>query len=145
MRPRPVRRTRPRASARARSPCRPSPRRARAATPARARRRPSTGRARPRPDLASRWSRGRLPARLAVATFEADQLEELRDASALLAHGHSVEICEVAQVVERREPVVEAAVAAEDVADPPANLARLVRRIEPEHARRAGGREQQRR
>src|SRR5207244_13360375 len=48
----------------------------------------------------------------ALATFEADQLEELRDARALLAHGHSVEICEVAQVVERREPVVEAAVAA---------------------------------
>ena len=58
--------------------------------------------------------------------------------------GHRVQLGEVAQVVERREPLVEAALAAEDVADPLAHLARVLDDVEAEDARRSRSRDQQR-
>ena len=63
---------------------------------------------------------------------------------ALRLAGDAVELGEVAQVVARREPLVEAAVAAEDVADPLPHLARVVDDVEAEHARLPARREEQR-
>jgi len=72
----------------------------------------------------------------ALAALQAHELEHLGDPPALLPHRDAVQIREVAEVVERRQPVVEAPVAAEHMPDPASHLARLVRRIEAEHARR---------
>ena len=60
---------------------------------------------------------------LLLAALEPDELEQLVDPHALRLARHAVELGEVAQVVERREALVEAAVAAEDVADPLPHLA----------------------
>ena len=62
---------------------------------------------------------------LPLAPVELHQLEELTDPGALLAGGHGVELGEVLQVVQRREPLVEPAVAAEDVADLLAHRSRV--------------------
>ena len=85
-------------------------------------------------------SRCRMPRRVALdplllAALQADQLEQLVDPRALAARVDAVELGEVAQVVERREPLVEAAVAAEDVADPLAHPARVLDDVVAEHAR----------
>ena len=65
---------------------------------------------------------------LLLAALQADELEHLVDPVALCLAGDAVELGEVAEVVVRGEPLVEPAVAAEDVADPLANLARVRRR-----------------
>ena len=54
---------------------------------------------------------------LLLAAVEADELEQLGDPALLLAGRDAVQLGEVAQVVEPGQPLVEAAVAAEDVAD----------------------------
>ena len=54
---------------------------------------------------------------------------------ALAARLDGVELGEVAQVVECREPLVEAALAAEDVPDPLAHPARVLDDVVAEHAR----------
>src|SRR5205807_9837340 len=74
---------------------------------------------------------------LVLAAAEPDEVEELGDAALLLAGRHAVELGEVAEVVERGEPLVDPAVPAEDVADPPAHLARVLDDVEAEHARLA--------
>ena len=55
---------------------------------------------------------------LLLPALQPDEFEQLFDPSALPPGLDPVQLREVAQVVERREPLVEAAVAAEDVADP---------------------------
>ena len=55
---------------------------------------------------------------LLLTPGEADELEQLGDPPPLFARGNRVELGEVAQVVERGEPLVETALAAEDVSDP---------------------------
>ena len=62
---------------------------------------------------------------LLLAALQADELEHLVDPEPLRLAGDAVELGEVAEVVVRGEPLVEAAVAAEDVADPLAHLARV--------------------
>ena len=74
---------------------------------------------------------------LLLAAGEADHLEQVADPLPLLARGDAVQLGEVAQVVERVEPFVEAAVAAEDVADVAADLAGVGDHVVPEHPRRA--------
>ena len=81
---------------------------------------------------------------LLLASGEADELEHLVDPLALPAAGHAVELGEVAQVVVGREPLVEPAVAAEDVADPLAHLVRVPNDVEPEHPRLTARRQEQR-
>jgi hypothetical protein len=81
---------------------------------------------------------------LLLATGEADQVEQLVDPPPLLPRRDRVQLGEVAQVVVGREALVQPAVAAEDVADPPAHLARVPDDVEAEHARRSRGRDQQR-
>src|SRR5256885_5285756 len=81
---------------------------------------------------------------LLLASGQPDELEQLGDPRALLLRRHRVELGEVAEVVETGEALVEPALAAEDVADPLAHLARVLDHVEPEHARRARGRDQQR-
>jgi hypothetical protein len=77
---------------------------------------------------------------LALAARQADEVEQLRDAAPLVARRDAVELGEVAKVVVAGEAVLEATVAAEDVADPPPHLARLPHDVETEHARAAAGR-----
>src|SRR5262249_29296340 len=62
----------------------------------------------------------------------------------LPAAGDAVELCEVPQVVEAREPLVQPAIAAEDVPDPLAYLARVAHDVAAEHAGLAGRRQEQR-
>ena len=62
-----------------------------------------------------------------LASGEADQLEQLVDAPVLFARRNRVQLGEVAQVVPAGQPVVEAAVAAEDVPDPAPHLAGVAR------------------
>jgi hypothetical protein len=62
-----------------------------------------------------------------------------------VAHRDAVEVGEVAEVVERRQAIVEAAVAAEHMPDPPADLAGIGCRIDAQHASRPRCGEQQRR
>jgi hypothetical protein len=81
---------------------------------------------------------------LLLAALQADELEQLVDAGALRARLDGVELGEVAQVVQRRQPLVEAAVAAEDVADVLAHPARVVDDVVAEHPRRPRGGDQQR-
>src|SRR5262249_60838350 len=71
------------------------------------------------------------PARVALdafllASLQADELEHLVDPGALRLAGHAVELGEVAEVVVGGEPLVQAAVAPEDVADPPADESRVL-------------------
>ena len=82
---------------------------------------------------------------LALAAGQPDEVEQLGDAPALLAHRHAVQVGEIAEVVERGEPVVEASVAAEDVADAAPDFARVLRRVVAEHPGAASGRQEQRR
>jgi hypothetical protein len=81
---------------------------------------------------------------LVLASLEADDLEQLLDPAPLFARGDAVELGEVAEVVVAGEALVDAALAAEDVADPLAHLVRLLDDVQPEHARAAGRRDQQR-
>src|SRR5207302_10967110 len=67
------------------------------------------------------------------------------DPGAALARRNPIEVGEVAEVVERGEAVVEAAVAPEDVADATADVPCLAADVEAEHPSRARGRQQQRR
>ena len=55
---------------------------------------------------------------LLLAALQPDELEHLVDAQPLRLARHAVELGEVAEVVEGRQPFVEPAVAAEHVADP---------------------------
>src|SRR5439155_10897249 len=81
---------------------------------------------------------------LAFAAQKPDQLEHLVDAHPLGLAAHAVQLGEIAEVVETGEPLVEPALAAEYIADPLADLARLADDVVPEHARVAGRRQQQR-
>jgi hypothetical protein len=81
---------------------------------------------------------------LVLAALEADQFEELFDARLLDLRGHAVELCEVAQVVVAREPFVDAALAAEDVADALPDLARVLDDVVAEDAGVPRGRDQER-
>ena len=81
---------------------------------------------------------------LLLAALQADEVEQLVDAGPLAAGLDGVELGEVAQVVETREPLVEAALAPEHVADPLADPARVLDDVPAEHARAARRRDQQR-
>ena len=81
---------------------------------------------------------------LLLAAREPDELEQLLDPRPLAAGLDAVELGEVAQVVERGEPLVEAAVAAEDVADPLPHPARVLDDVAPEHARLPRRRDEER-
>ena len=63
---------------------------------------------------------------LVLAPIEPDELDQLLDPCLLFTRGDPVELGEVAQVVVAREPLVDPALAAEDVADPFSHLARLL-------------------
>ena len=78
---------------------------------------------------------------LLLAPLQADELEQLVDPGALALRLHAVELGEVAEVVDRREPLVEPAVAAEDVPDPLPDPARVLDHVVAEHARLARGRD----
>ena len=62
----------------------------------------------------------------------------------LLLRRHAVQLGEVPEVVVAGEALVDAALAAEDVADPLAHFARVLDDVVSEHLRRPGGRDQQR-
>ena len=81
---------------------------------------------------------------LVLAALEPDELEQLLDALLLDLRGHAVELGEVAQVVVAGEPLVDAALAAEDVPDALPHLARVLDDVVAEHARGPGRRDQQR-
>ena len=72
---------------------------------------------------------------LVLAALEPDELEQLLDPRLLDLRGHAVELGEVAQVVVAGEPFVDAALAAEDVADSLAHLPRFLDDVVAEHAR----------
>ena len=74
---------------------------------------------------------------LALAAVEPDEPEQLLDPRPLAPRLDAVELGEVAQVVERGEPLVEAAVAAEDVADLLAHAPRVADDVVAEHVRAA--------
>src|SRR5215211_2728758 len=80
---------------------------------------------------------------LLLSPLQADELEEVIDPRANLLRRHSVELGEVAEVVVAGQPLVDAALAAEHVADPPPYLARVLDDVEAEHARRPLRRDQQ--
>src|SRR5262249_22997103 len=80
---------------------------------------------------------------LLLAPGQPDEVEQLGDAPSLVARRDGVQLREVAEVVEGRQPLVEPAVAAEDVADPLPHLDRLAHHVGAQHPRRArGGKEQ---
>ena len=70
-----------------------------------------------------------------LAPLEPYQLEQLLDSRLLLAARHAVELGEVAQVVVAGEPLVHAALAAEDVPDALPHLACLLDDVVAQHAR----------
>ncbi len=72
---------------------------------------------------------------LLLAAVEPDQLEQLSDARPLAVRIDAVQLGEVAQVVERREPLVEPAVAAEDIADALPDPPRILDDVASEHPR----------
>jgi len=78
-----------------------------------------------------------------LAALQPDELEHLVDSLALSMSRDAVQLGEVAEVVVGGKPLVEAAVAAEDVADPLAHLARVVDHVVAEHACLAARREEQ--
>lgn len=78
-----------------------------------------------------------LPAR------QAHQVEEFGDAPLLLAGADPVQLGEVPEVVERGEPVVQAAVAAEDVPDATAYGDGVAGHVVAEHPGGAGRRQEQ--
>src|SRR5205085_5903061 len=80
---------------------------------------------------------------LPLTPRESDELQHLGDPATLVARVDSVELGEVAEVVEPGKAVVEPALAAEDVADPPPNLVCLPHDVKPENARRSARRDQQ--
>ena len=89
------------------------------------------------------------PARVTLGTLvlpalEPDELEQLVDPRLLDLRGHSVELGEVAQVVVAGKPFVDAALAAEDVADPLPHLPRVLDDVVAEHARASRRRDEQR-
>jgi hypothetical protein len=63
---------------------------------------------------------------LVLATGQAHELEQLADPRLLLARGDAVQLGEVAQVVVAGEPLVDPALAAEDVALPPVGISRVI-------------------
>jgi hypothetical protein len=79
-----------------------------------------------------------------LASLQADELEQLLDPRLLMLGRYAVELGEVAQIVVAREPLVDAALPAEDVADPLAYLACLLHHVEPEHPCLPAGWDQQR-
>ena len=81
---------------------------------------------------------------LLLPALQPDELEHLVDAHALRLAGDAVQLGEVAEVVARREALVEAAVAAEDVADPLPHLARILHDVAAEHASVPARRQQER-
>jgi hypothetical protein len=81
---------------------------------------------------------------LLLASVEADQLEQLADPRALPLRLDPVQLCEVAQVVEGGQTLVEASVATEDVADPLPHPAGVLDHVAAEHARLPRRRDQQR-
>src|SRR2546429_599771 len=62
---------------------------------------------------------------LVLAVLEPNEVEQPLDPPLLVAGRHPVELGEVTQVVVAGEPLVDASLATEDVADPPANLVRV--------------------
>ena len=87
----------------------------------------------------------RVPLRpLVLAAFQPDEVEQLLDPALLRPRRHAVELGEVAKIVVPGEPFIDAALAAEDVANPLANLARILDDVPAEHPCRARGRNQQR-
>ena len=89
------------------------------------------------------------PARVALdalllASHQAHELQELGDPPLLHLRRHAVELGEIAEVVKAAQPLVRAAVAAEDVADVPPHGAGAVDNVVPQHAGRSRGRDQQR-
>ena len=81
---------------------------------------------------------------LALAPGQPDELEQLRNPPLLHLRRHPVQLREVAQVVQPAQPLVGAAVAAEDVPDLLPDRLRVADDVVPEHARRPGARDQQR-
>src|SRR6185503_16861648 len=81
---------------------------------------------------------------LLLAALEPDELEQLLDPRPLAARLDAVELREVAQVVERREALVEAPVAAEHVADALPHPARVLDDVASEHPRLPGCRDEER-
>ena len=81
---------------------------------------------------------------LLLAALEPDELQELGDPGALDVRVDAVELREVAEVVERGQPLVQAAVAAEDVPDPLPHPVGVLHDVVPEDARLPGGGEEQR-
>src|SRR6185503_14832877 len=81
---------------------------------------------------------------LLLAALEPDELEQLLDPRPLAARLDAVELREVAQVVERREALVEAAVAAEHVADALPHPARVLDDVASEYPRLPGCRDEER-
>ena len=72
---------------------------------------------------------------LLLAAVEADELQELGDAAALDLRVDAVELREVAEVVERGQPLVEAPVAPEDVPDPLPHPVGVLHDVVPQDAR----------
>ena len=81
---------------------------------------------------------------LALAPSEPYEVQHEVDPPPLLTWLDAVQLGEVAEVVERGQPLVEATVTAEGVADATAHLPRLAGDVVTEHPRRARGRKQQR-
>ena len=81
---------------------------------------------------------------LFLTALQPDHLEQLVDPRPLALRVDAVELGEVAQVVERREPLVQPAVAAEDVPDPLAHPVRVVDDVASEDERLPRRRDQQR-
>src|SRR5688572_27295820 len=72
---------------------------------------------------------------LLLAALQADHLEQLVDPGALALRLDAIELREIPEVVERREPLVEPAVAAEDVSDALAHPVRVLDDVAAEHER----------
>ena len=81
---------------------------------------------------------------LVLAPLQPHELQQLLDSLLLETGWNAVQLREVAQVVVAGQPLVDAALAAEDVANPLANLARILDDVSAEHPCRARGRNQQR-
>jgi hypothetical protein len=81
---------------------------------------------------------------LLLPALEPHELEKLGDPGALDVRVDAVELGEIAQVVERGQPLVQAAIAAEDVPDPLPHPLRVVDHVVPEDACLPRRREQER-
>src|SRR5215218_193850 len=76
-------------------------------------------------------------------SFASSPPTQLPDPGPLVTRRHAVELSEVAQVVQPGQPLVEAAVTAEDVADPAAHLTCVVDDVVPQDPGAARRRDQQ--